>query len=179
MSLVIRPSAPDDVAAFTAIYADHVLNGNASFEEVPPDEGEMARRRAGVLSLGLPHLAATLDGRVIGYCYAGLYRTRSAYRFTAEDSIYLAPDATRRGVGRALMRRLLDDCETAGMRRVIAVIGDSGNAGSIGLHRAMGFTDIGVMRAVGWKHGRWIDCVLMERALGPGDTAPPVERPRP
>jgi len=176
MPFIIRPSVPADVDAITAIYAGHVLNGCASFEEVPPDLDEMSRRRAAVLSLGLPHLVAEIDGVVVGYAYAGLYRSRSAYRFTAEDSIYLTPAATGRGIGRALMTRLIAECEAAGMRNMIAVIGDGANAGSIGLHRAMGFTDIGVMRATGWKHGRWLDTVLMGLMLGEGDATAPVER---
>jgi len=179
MPLAIRPSTPADTATIAAIYARHVLNGCASFEEIPPEVEEMARRRAAVLELGLPHLTAEIDGAVVGYAYAGLYRPRSAYRFTAEDSIYLAPEAIGRGIGRALMTRLLAECEATGMRTMIAVIGDSGNTGSIGLHRAMGFTDIGVMRSTGWKHGRWLDTVLMGRMLGEGDATAPVERTLP
>lgn len=179
MSPLIRPSAPADVARITEIYAWHVLNREASFEEVPPDAAETARRRAAVLAMGLPHLVAEIDGAVVGYAYAGLYRARSAYRFTAEDSIYLDPSVARGGIGRALLSRLIEACEAAGMRRMIAVIGDSDNVGSIGLHRALGFAPVGVMRGTGWKHRRWVDTVFMELPLGEGSTTPPAERTLP
>jgi len=169
----IRPSRPDDVEAIQAIYAQHVLHGLASFEEVPPDAAELAERRAAVLARGLPHLVADLDGRVAGYAYAGPYRTRSAYRYTLEDSIYVARGMERRGVGRALLARLIALCEGLGYRQLVAVIGDSGNAASIGLHAALGFKPAGVLPAIGFKHGRWVDSVLMQRPLGPGDTTPP------
>jgi phosphinothricin acetyltransferase len=172
--IVVRPSHASDVAPITAIYRHHVLHGLASFEEVPPDADELARRRADVLARGLPHLVACDGGAVLGYAYAGPYRTRSAYRYTVEDSVYIAPEAIRRGVGRALLAAVIDACALAGCRQMIAVIGDSGHAASIGLHRALGFEPAGMLRAVGFKFGRWVDSVLMQRALGPGDgTSPP------
>ena len=175
-ALTIRPSGDADIPAIAALYAQHVLTGTASFEEVPPDINEMARRRADILALGLPYLVAEIGGRLAGYAYAGLYRTRSAYRFTLENSVYVDAGMARRGVGRALMSPLIDACEAAGYRRMIAVIGDSANHGSIGLHGACGFRHVGVLPGVGFKFGRWIDGVLMERPLGPGSETMPVER---
>jgi L-amino acid N-acyltransferase YncA len=171
----LRPAAPADFAAIQAIYAWHVLNGIATFEEVPPDVAEVTRRHAEVTRLGLPWLVAEAEGRILGYAYAGPYRARSAYRFSLEDSIYLEPDATGRGLGSALLARLIAECTAAGARQLLAVIGDSGNAGSIGVHARAGFTDVGTLRAVGFKFGRWVDVVLMQRALGNGDaTLPPA-----
>jgi L-amino acid N-acyltransferase YncA len=172
----IRPSQPDDLAAICAIYAHHVRYGLATFEEEPPDVAELARRRAELLARGLPHLVAELDGAVAGYAYAGPYRPRPAYRHTVEDSVYLAPEHIGRGVGRALLTQLIDACTAAGYRQMIAVIGDSANAPSIGLHAALGFREVGLLRAVGFKLGRWVDTVLMQRALGPGDTELPSPR---
>ena len=169
----IRLSREDDLPTIQAIYAHHVLHGLASFEEAPPDIPELARRRADVLVRGLPWLVAEADGTVAGYAYAGPYRARPAYRFTLEDSVYIAPALAGRGIGRALLTSLLGLCEAAGCRQMVAVIGDSANAASIGLHRACGFRDVGSLRAVGFKHGRWVDTVLMQRALGPGDATPP------
>lgn len=172
----IRNSRPDDVPAITAIYAHWVTHGLASFELTPPDTAEMARRRQAVLGGGHPHLiAADETGRVLGYAYASAYRTRPAYRFAVEDSIYIAPDAGRGGVGRALLTALIGRCEASGFRLMVAVIGDSGNAPSIGLHRALGFAHAGTLPAIGWKHGRWVDSVLMTRPLGLGGTAPPAD----
>ncbi|MCW2248927.1 phosphinothricin acetyltransferase [Azospirillum fermentarium] len=168
----VRPSHDGDVAAITAIYAHHVLNGTASFEEVAPDAAEIARRRAGMLAQGFPYLVAEIGGEVVGYAYAGLYRTRSAYRFTAEDSIYIHPDRARQGIGRALLPELLDRCTALGYRQMVAVIGGTDNLGSIGLHAAFGFTHAGRLPAVGFKFGRWIDSVLMQRPLGDGDGTP-------
>jgi L-amino acid N-acyltransferase YncA len=173
MSLTIRPSTDADVAAATAIYADSVLTGTGTFETEPPDDAEMARRRADVLAKGLPWLVAERAGTVVGYAYANVFRPRRAYRFCLEDSIYLAADARGRGVGRLLLAELLAQCEAQGARQMLAVIGDSANAGSIALHRALGFADAGVLRAAGWKLGRWLDVVLMQRALGAGDGAAP------
>jgi phosphinothricin acetyltransferase len=175
LALTIRPSRDGDVAAITALYAHHVLTGTASFEEVPPDEAEIASRRAGILARGLPYLVAESGGRLAGYAYAGLYRARSAYRFTLENSVYVDPGMARRGVGRALMIPLIEACEAAGYRRMVAAIGDSANHGSIGLHSACGFRMVGVLPAVGFKFGRWLDSVLMERPLGPGDSSLPTE----
>ncbi|OWJ77579.1 GNAT family N-acetyltransferase [Haematobacter missouriensis] len=171
--LLIRPSVEDDLCAIQRIYAHHVLHGVASFEETPPDLPEMARRRESVLMLGLPHLVAEGAEGVLGYAYAGTYRPRPAYRYTVEDSIYVAPELVGRGVGSALLSRLIADCEKGPWRQMIAVIGDSGNAGSIALHRRFGFTLTGTFRSIGFKHGRWLDSVLMQRALGPGDQTPP------
>lgn len=176
-AITVRASTDADIPAIATIYARHVLHGTASFEEVPPDEAEMARRRADILARGLPYLVAECEGRLAGYAYAGLYRTRSAYRFTLENSVYVADGMGRRGVGRALMEPLIEICEAAGYRRMIAVIGDSANHGSIGLHAACGFRPVGVLPAVGFKFGRWLDSVLMERPLGEGSDGLPVERP--
>jgi L-amino acid N-acyltransferase YncA len=174
MTLTIRPSQPDDVPAIAAIYAHHVLNGTASFEEIAPDAAEMARRRESVLERGLPYLVAEDGGEILGYAYAGPYRLRTAYRYTLEDSVYVKAGLGRRGVGRALMEHLLADCTAWGARQMFAVIGDSGNAGSIGLHAALGFEPVGTMRSVGLKFGRWLDCVLMQKPLGEGDRTIPA-----
>lgn len=168
----LRDSAPGDEESIAAIYAHHVRIGFGSFEETPPSVAEMHRRREAVLALGLPFLVA-IAGRVVGYAYAALYRTRSAYRFTLEDSIYVAPDATRHGIGCALLAALIERCSTLGYRQMVAVIGDSGNAASIRLHETLGFAQIGVQPAVGFKHGRWVDAVLMQRALGTGAATTP------
>lgn len=177
--VTVRDSAEADIAAIAAIYRHHVLTGLASFEEVPPEAAEMARRRQGVVEAGMPWLVATdAEGIVLGYAYAGPYRPRPGYRYTAEDSVYVAPRQIGRGVGRALLGALIGHCETLGFRQLVAVIGDSGNAASIGLHRALGFTRVGLLPAVGFKFGRWVDGVLMQRALGPGAaTLPGCARP--
>lgn len=178
--VVVRDSEPADIGAIREIYSHHVSHGFASFEEVPPDRVEMERRRAEILARGLPYLVATLpgsgprDGHVAGYAYASPFRARSAYRFTLENSVYVAPDVQRLGVGRALLAALLPRCAALGYRQMIAVIGDSANHASIGLHEAAGFVEVGRLRAVGFKLGRWVDSVLMERALGPGDSTLPV-----
>ena len=175
-SVLVRDSRDADVPAVASIYAHWVLHGLASFELAPPDAAEVGRRRAAVLAGGYPYLVAEDgDGTVLGYAYASAYRTRPAYRFAVEDSIYVAPDAGRRGVGRALLPALLAQLETGGWRQVVAVIGDSANLPSIDLHRAFGFRHAGVLPAVGWKHGRWVDSVLMTRPLGPGADAPPPD----
>ncbi len=172
-SLPIRPAADADLAQITAIYADAVLHGTATFEIVPPDEAEMRARRAALLAGGYPYLVAEDGGRVLGYAYAAPYRARPAYRSTVEDSIYVAPDAQGRGVGRALLTRLIAEAEARGFRQMVAVIGDSQNTASIGVHRALGFDLVGVFKDVGYKHGRWLDSVLMQKPLGPGATTPP------
>lgn len=169
----IRASRSADVSALTAIYAHHVLSGLASFEIVPPAEDEIARRREDVLARGLPYIVADLDGRISGYAYAAPYRNRPAYRYTLEDSVYVNPAAARRGVGRALLATLIETCAALGYRQMMAVIGDSGNAASIGLHAACGFARVGLLPSVGFKHGRWVDSVLMQRALGSGDAEMP------
>ena len=167
-NLILRPSTGADLPAITAVYADSVANGTGTFETEAPDEAEMARRRDDVLSKGLPWLVAETEGRLLGYAYANQFRPRRAYRFCLEDSVYLHPDARGRGVGRLLLAELVARCEAAGARQMLAVIGDSQNAGSIALHRALGFDDCGVLKAAGWKFGRWLDVVLMQRALGRG-----------
>lgn len=170
----VRDSRPEDLPAIQAIYAHHVLTGLATFEEVPPDVEEMGRRRADVLGRGLPYLVAEEDGRVLGYAYAGPYRLRSAYRFAVEDSIYIDPAAVGRGLGVALLSAVVEAATAAGCRQMIAVIGDSANAASIGVHRRLGFEHVGVLRAVGFKFGRWVDSVLMQRTLGPGAETLPL-----
>ena len=173
MSLSIRPVEARDNAAITGIYAHAVRHGTASFETEPPDEAEMARRQAALAAGGYPFLVAELAGAVAGYAYAGPYRTRPAYRFTVEDSIYVAPQAQRGGIGRALLERLLDDAQARGFRQMIAVIGDSAQTPSIALHRACAFRLIGTFEAVGFKFDRWLDSVLMQRALGLGGATAP------
>jgi phosphinothricin acetyltransferase len=170
---IIRPSCDDDVAAIAAIYGHHVLHGLASFEDAPPTVDEMARRRGEIIAAGLPYLVAEDGGRVLGYCHAIRYRTRSGYRFTLEDSIYVDAAATGRGIGRRLLQPLLARCTELGYRQMVAVIGGSETLPSIRLHEALGFTHIGVLPSVGFKFGRWVDTVLMQRALGPGDTTLP------
>lgn len=171
--LHVRDAVDADMAAIQSIYAHHVLTGLASFEEAPPVTGEMMARRAVVLGLGLPYLVAERAGRIVGYSYASTYRPRPAYRFTVEDSVYVAEGCDGRGVGTALLGALVDRCEQGPWRQMLAVIGDSGNEGSIALHRRLGFVPAGSLRAVGFKFGRWVDSVLMQRPLGPGDTTLP------
>ena len=170
----IRPVRTEDLAAITAIYAASVLTGTASFELDPPDETEMRRRHDALIAGGHPYLVAEANGRILGYAYAGPYRARPAYRHTVEDSIYLHADAQRRGVGRLLLARLIDSATEAGFRQMVGVIGDSSHQASIRLHAAAGFRLVGVFENVGWKHGRWLDSVLMQRALGPGSDEPPT-----
>jgi len=174
--LLIRPSTDADLAAITDTYAQAVLHGTGTFELEPPDAAEMARRRADVLGKGLPWLVAEgAGGRLLGYAYANHFRPRLAYRFCLEDSIYLQPAAQGRGVGTALLAELIAQCEARGARQMLAVIGDSANAGSIGVHRRLGFEHTGVLKASGWKFGRWLDVVLMQRALGVGDSLPAAD----
>jgi phosphinothricin acetyltransferase len=173
--LLIRQSRDDDIGAITAIYGHHVLHGVASFEEVPPGETEMARRRGDLLSRGFPHLVAERGGKVVGYCYAGPYRARIGYRFTVEDSIYIDPAEVGRGLGRALLSQVIDRVAEQGYRQMIAVIGGSETVASIRLHAALGFTQIGVFSGIGFKFGRWIDSVYMQRPLGPGEANLPQE----
>ena len=173
--LTVRPSTDADLPAITAIYAHNVLHGTGTFELEGPDEAEMTRRRADVCAKGLPWLVAERGGRVLGYAYANHFRPRRAYRFCVEDSIYLHPDAQGQGVGRLLLAELVARCEAAGARQMLAVIGDSANAGSIGVHRALGFEHTGLLKAAGWKFERWLDVVLMQRALGAGAASGPAE----
>lgn len=172
---LIRPSTDADLPAITAIYSHHVQHGTGTFELEPPDEAEMAKRRADVLGKGLPWLVAEQGGQVLGYAYANHFRPRRAYRFCLEDSIYLAPQAQGQGLGRLLLSELIARCQALGARQMLAVIGDSANAGSIGVHRALGFEHTGVLKASGWKFNRWLDVVLMQRALGTGDADAPQD----
>ncbi|HEY4253028.1 MAG TPA: GNAT family N-acetyltransferase [Roseomonas sp.] len=171
--MIIRDATAADLQAITAIYAHHVLHGTGSFEEEPPAEAEMAGRIAKVQDAGSAWLVAETDGRVAGYGYYSQFRDRSAYRFTAEDSIYVREDVRGQGVGKALVAALVERAEKQGFRQMIAVIGDSENTGSIGLHLSLGFRQVGVLRAAGLKFGRWLDVVQMQRALGAGEKAPP------
>ncbi|TNC12051.1 N-acetyltransferase family protein [Methylobacterium terricola] len=171
--VTLRACAEADLPAVTAIYAHAVATGRASFELDPPDLAEMGRRRAALVDGGYPYLVAERAGAVVAYAYAGAYRPRPAYRGTVETSVYVRPDQARRGLGRRLLAELIDAATQGGFRQMVAVIGDSDNAASIGLHAALGFRHVGVLRSVGWKHGTWLDTVLMQRALGPGDAAPP------
>ena len=172
-SFLIRDSSAADIPAITAIYAHWVTHGLASFEVDPPDPTEVARRRDAVLAAGFPYLVAEAPEGLLGYAYASAYRTRPAYRFSVENSVYVAPGAGRRGIGLALMEEVIAQCTGAGFRQMVAVIGDSGNAASIALHKRAGFTTAGLLKAAGWKHGRWVDSVLMQRPLGAGAEAPP------
>jgi L-amino acid N-acyltransferase YncA len=171
--LTIRPGTEADVASVQAIYAHHVLTGLASFEIEPPDVDEMRRRRQAVVERGFPYLIAEIGGEVVGYAYAGPYRARPGYRFTCENSIYIRQGMQGRGIGKALLAPLIVGCEAMGMCQMIAVIGDSANHASINLHKSLGFEMAGNLRSVGFKFGRWIDSVLMQRALGRGDTTLP------
>jgi phosphinothricin acetyltransferase len=172
-SLEIRPAAAGDLSAITEIYDHAVRYGTATFELIPPDLAEMTQRFGVLMEGGYPYFVAALEGRVIGYAYAGAYRPRPAYRFTVENSVYLQPAIHRRGIGLQLLQRLIEECEARGYRQMIAVIGDSANAGSIGVHTRTGFQMIGTHPNVGFKFGRWLDTVMMQRALGDGgDTLP-------
>jgi len=172
-SLEIRPAAAADLRFITAIYEHAVRYGTATFELIPPDLDEMTRRYDVLMDGGFPYLVAALEGRVVGYAYAGAYRPRPAYRFTVENSVYLQPAIHRRGIGLQLLQRLIAESETRGYRQMIAVIGDSANAGSIGVHKRCGFQMIGTHPNVGFKFGRWLDTVMMQRALGAGATTLP------
>ena len=170
---IIRPSLDTDIPAITAIYAHHVQHGTGTFEIDAPSPQEMGARRADVLSKGLPWLVLVDADAVVGFAYCNWFKPRPAYRFSAEDSIYLAPQTAGRGWGRALLAELARQAEAAGVRKLIAVIGDSANAGSIGVHRALGFADVGLLKSCGYKFDRWLDVVLMDKALGHGDTSQP------
>ena len=170
----MRPAAPADIPAIQAIYSHHVLHGLASFEEEPPSVDEMRRRFDEITGRGLPYLAAEFGGKVAGYGYCSLYRTRSAYRYALEDSVYVRDDAIGKGIGSALLAQLIARCEGLGYRQLIAVIGDSANTASIALHASQGFLRAGTLRSVGFKFGRWVDSVIMQRPLGPGDGKPPA-----
>jgi L-amino acid N-acyltransferase YncA len=172
--VLIRPSTPADLAVVTAIYGWNVRHGTGTFEVDPPDEADMARRRDDVLAKNLPWIVLEQGGQVRGYAYADQFRPRPAYRFCLEDSVYLAADATGRGFGRLLLAELVARCEAAGARQMLAVIGDSANAGSIGVHRALGFEHVGTIAAAGWKFERWLDVVIMQRSLGIGAATVPA-----
>ncbi len=169
----IRPATLADVPAITRIYAHAVAHGTASFELEAPDEVEMKRRMQALLDGKFPYIAAESEGQLAGYAYASLYRTRPAYRFTVENSVYVAPDMHRRGIGKILLMALIDECTALGFRQMIAVIGDSDQAASIAVHRTCGFVDAGNLRDIGFKFGKWLDTPLMQRALGPGATTKP------
>jgi len=170
---IIRPAALADIDAITHIYADAVLHGTATFEIEPPDEAEMARRHKTLRDGGYPYLVAEVKGAIAGYAFAGPYRARPAYRWSVEDSIYVAPEMHRKGIGGLLLTNLIAESRERGFRQMIAVIGDSAQAGSIAVHAKAGFAHIGTLRAVGFKHGQWLDTVLMQRPLGKGVTAAP------
>ena len=172
-NITVRPARPEDLPRIHEIYVHHVLNGLASFEETPPDLAEMTRRFEATRAQGLPYLAAEAELEVQGYAYAGPYRLRPAYRFSVENSVYVAPGREGRGVGRALLEELIARCTALGRRQMIAVVGDSGHLPSIAFHESLGFTRIGTLRAVGFKFGRWVDSVILQRALGGGDQTPP------
>ncbi|MFC3125023.1 GNAT family N-acetyltransferase [Pseudoroseomonas globiformis] len=174
--LTIRVATPSDLSQIAGIYAHHVRHGTASFEAEAPSLQEMTRRHAVLMEGGMPWLVLEQEGMVLGYSYAGPYRPRPAYRDTVENSVYIRAGFEGRGHGRALLGALIDACTALGLRQMVAVVGDSGNTPSIALHRSMGFRDVGVLHAVGFKHGRWLDCVLLQRSLGPGSSAPPVPR---
>lgn len=171
----LRAATDADLPTITAIYAHHVLHGTGTFETTPPTEAEMAARRADVLGKGLPYLVLENNGTVQGFAYCNWFKPRPAYRFSAEDSIYLAADAAGKGFGKLLLTELMAQAERAGVRKLIAVIGDSDNAGSIGVHRSCGFEPCGTLSACGWKFGRWLDVVLMQRFIGAGCTNAPAE----
>jgi phosphinothricin acetyltransferase len=170
----IRPATDADMDVIAAIYAHHVRHGLASFETEPPDAAEMRRRRADILAKGLPYLVAADGDAVLGYAYASTYRPRAAYANTVENSVYLHPEAIGRGIGQRLLAALIEVCEARGLRQMIAVVGDSANVASIRLHEKLGFRLVGVLTNVGYKHGRWLDTVLLQRSLGAGADAPPA-----
>ncbi|MQB45359.1 GNAT family N-acetyltransferase [Rhizobium sp. ICMP 5592] len=173
MSSRLRQAAPNDLPQITTIYRDAVLNGTASYELVPPDEAEMASRFQAIRNKGYPYIVAEdKGGKVLGYAYASAFRTRPAYRWMVEDSIYLAPEARGRGLGKLLLAKLVEECEALGFRQMIAVIGGAAPA-SIALHRAAGFTETGLLKGTGYKHGRWLDTMLMQKTLGEGTETDP------
>jgi len=171
--MIVRTATPADIAAIQSIYAHHVLHGLATFEEEPPPVEEMRGRFDDVIAQGLPYLAAEEAGDVLGYGYCALYRTRSAYRYALEDSVYVREGLHRRGIGKAILADLIERCERTGYRQLIAVIGDSAQAASIGLHASLGFVRAGNLRSVGYKFGRWVDTIIMQRPLGRGDATRP------
>ena len=179
MTLILRTATADDLPAITAIYAHHVSHGTGTFETEPPTLAEMTQRWSDVRAKGLPYLVAEAQGQVQGFAYCNWFKPRPAYRYSAENSLYVAEGAHRRGIGRALLAALAAEAEQAGVRKLIAVIGDSDNAGSIGVHRALGFAPVGVLKSCGWKFGRWLDVVLMDKVLGDGDSSPAESKASP
>jgi phosphinothricin acetyltransferase len=173
MTVTVRPATHADIPATTRIYAHAVEHGTASFELAAPDEAEMVRRFQELTAHGFPYLVALVDGAVVGYAYAGPYRARPAYRFTVENSVYVAHDSHRRGIGKTLLQALIEACTEKGFRLMVAVIGDSNQGASIGLHEAADFEHVGAFKNIGYKFDRWLDTVLMQRALGPGASKPP------
>jgi phosphinothricin acetyltransferase len=172
--LLVRSAEPEDMTAVQAIYAHHVTHGLGSFEETPPSLEEMNRRCQAIVEAGLPYLVCVAEGTIVGFAYAGLYRPRPAYRYSVEDSVYVAPGLGRRGCGRRLLSALIERCAALGYRQMLAVIGDRDNHGSTGLHRSLGFREVGHLPSVGFKHGRWVDVVVMQRTLGDGDRSNPT-----
>jgi L-amino acid N-acyltransferase YncA len=175
-ALTVRSSDDDDIQAITAIYAHHVLHGTGSFETEAPSQAEMATRRAGIIGRAMPYLVASDGSTVLGYTYASPYRPRAAYADTVENSIYLRPDLVGRGIGRRLLTALVGACEALDLRQMVAVVGDSANLASIRLHERCGFRTVGVLQSVGWKHGKWLDTVLLQRTLASGDSSLPGRR---
>lgn len=171
-SVTIRPSQESDIATITEIYSHAVLHGTASFEIEPPSAADMAARRSALIAGGFPYLVAEVDGAVAGYAYAGAYRARPAYSATVEDSVYVDPARKGLGIGKTLLVALIEEATERGFRQMVAVVGDSENAASVGVHRATGFELVGTLKCVGWKHGRWLDTVLMQRPLGEANTTP-------
>jgi phosphinothricin acetyltransferase len=169
----IRPSTDTDIPAITAIYAHHVLHGTGTFETDPPSEQDMAARRSDVLSKNLPYLVVEDETGVLGFAYCNWFKPRPAYRYSAEDSIYLAPSARGKGLGKLLLTELMAQAERRGVRKLIAVIGDSANQGSVGLHKVCGFNHVGLLANCGWKFDRWLDVVLMDKTIGSGNSNPP------
>ena len=172
---LIRPSSDADLPAITAIYAHHVLHGTGSFETEPPSVVDMTTRRADVLSKGLPYLVVEQDGKIAGFAYGNWFKPRPAYRYSVEDSIYMAHELQGKGLGRALLTELMARFEAVGIRKVMAIVGDSANTGSVGIHLALGFTQVGIVDSCGWKFGAWRDIVIMQKTLGLGNTQPPNE----
>ncbi len=170
----VRDAKERDMGAVCCIYGYHVEHGFASFEETAPSVEELLARRAEVARRGLPYLVAECQGRILGFAYASPYRTRASYRYAVEDSVYVDRTVLRQGIGRALLAALIERCTALGYRQMVAVIGDSANAGSLGAHTALGFKEVGCLPDIGFKQGRWVDCVFMQRALGPGSKAPPT-----
>ena len=171
--MIIRPATEHDADVLAAIYGHAVLHGLGTFEEEPPSPADMEGRRRLIANHGLPYLVAEDSGQVMGFAYAGPFRPRAAYRYTLEDSVYVSPDAVGRGVGKALLMAIIAACEALGVRQLIAVVGDSGNAASLALHRSLGFEQTGIGHSVGFKHGRWVDIVQLQKPLNGGDTRAP------